>query len=59
MREAERLADRIVMIHKGKILADGTLEDLRNISTQTDLDDIFVFYINQYTDEMELRANEF
>jgi len=59
MREAERLADRIVMIHKGKILADGTLEDLRNISSQTDLDDIFVYYINQYTDEMELRANEF
>ncbi|MBP8705389.1 MAG: ATP-binding cassette domain-containing protein, partial [Candidatus Cloacimonas sp.] len=59
MREAERLADRIVLIHKGKILADGTLEDLRNTSSQTDLDDIFVYYINQYTDETELRANEF
>ncbi|HQC08823.1 MAG TPA: ATP-binding cassette domain-containing protein [Candidatus Cloacimonas acidaminovorans] len=59
MREAERLADRIVIIHKGKILADGTLEDLRNTSSQTDLDDIFVYYINQYTDETELRANEF
>ena len=59
MREAERLADRIVIIHKGKILADGTLENLRYISSQTDLDDIFVYYINQYTDETELRANEF
>ncbi|OQC72266.1 MAG: hypothetical protein BWX46_00395 [Candidatus Cloacimonetes bacterium ADurb.Bin003] len=59
MREAERLADRIVLIHKGKILADGSLEDLRHISSQTDLDDIFVYYINQYTDETELRANEF
>jgi len=59
MREAERLADRIVMIHKGKILADGTLEELRNISSQIDLDDIFVYYINQHTDEQELRANEF
>ncbi len=47
------------MIHKGKILADGTLEELRNISSQIDLDDIFVYYINQHTDEQELRANEF
>jgi len=48
-----------VLIHRGQILADSTLEDLRNISSQKDLDDIFVYYINQFTDEQELRANEF
>ncbi|MDD2228517.1 MAG: ATP-binding cassette domain-containing protein [Candidatus Cloacimonetes bacterium] len=59
MREAERLADRIVMIHKGKLLANGTLEELRAISGQTDLDDIFVYYVNQFTDEAEVLAHEF
>ena len=59
MREAERLADRIVMIHKGKILTEGTLETLREDSGQTDLDDIFVFYVNQFSDETEVLAHEF
>jgi sodium transport system ATP-binding protein len=59
MREAERLADRVVMIHKGKILANGSLEDLREQSNQTDLDDIFVHFVNQFTDEAEVLANEF
>jgi sodium transport system ATP-binding protein len=59
MREAERLADRIVMIHKGLVLADGTLDELRQASNATDLDDIFVFYVNQFTDEAEVLSHEF
>jgi len=59
MREAERLADRIVLIHKGKVMADGTLEELRATSGQTDLDDIFIFYINQLNLEAEVMAHEF
>lgn len=59
MREAERLADKIVMIHRGKILAEGTLEDLRRESGQTDLDDVFVFYVNRSDDETEVLAHEF
>ncbi len=59
MREAERLADRVVMIHKGKVLANGSLEELRQQSNQTDLDDIFVHFVNQFTDEAEVLAHEF
>jgi sodium transport system ATP-binding protein len=59
MREAERMADRIVMIHKGLILANGSLDELRAVSGQTDLDDIFVYYVNQFTDEAEVLAHEF
>nr|MDK2851236.1 sodium transport system ATP-binding protein [Candidatus Cloacimonadota bacterium] len=59
MREAERLADRIVMIHKGKILAEGSLEELRTATGQTDLDDIFVYYVNLYSDEEKVKADEF
>jgi sodium transport system ATP-binding protein len=59
MREAERLADRVVMIHKGKILADGSLDALREATGQTDLDDIFIYYVNQSDLETEVQAHEF
>ncbi len=58
MREAERLADRIVMIHRGKLLADGKLEEMRESAQQQDLDDIFVSYINRRT-EAEVQSHEF
>lgn len=47
MREAERIADRIEMIHEGCKLAEGTLEDLREKTEYVDLDDIFVHYVNR------------
>ncbi len=59
MREAERLADRVVMIHRGKVLANGTLEEFRAQTGQTDLDDIFVHFVNQSSFEEELQAHEF
>jgi len=59
MREAERIADRVVMIHKGKLLAEGNLEDLRRDTEQQDLDDVFVSYINRHDDETEVHADEF
>lgn len=59
MREAERLADRVVLIHQGRILADGTLDYLREASGQTDLDDIFVHYVNTVNGGVEVQANEF
>ena len=41
---AERLAERIGIIHKGKLLAEGTLEDLRRRSglTGSSLEDVFL-----------------
>lgn len=57
MREAERLADRIVMIHQGKILVEGTLEELREKTELSDLDDIFVYFVNKMTEE-EVVENE-
>ncbi len=57
MREAERLADRIVIIHNGKVLAQGTLEQMREDTGFEDLDDIFVHYVNQTG--MELENHEF
>ncbi|MDD4223074.1 MAG: ATP-binding cassette domain-containing protein [Candidatus Cloacimonetes bacterium] len=59
MREAERLADRIVMIHQGRVLAQGTLEQMRAESGLSDLDDIFVYYVNQAGTDTEVAAHEF
>ncbi len=48
MREAERIADKIEMIHKGKLLAEGTLSEFRAETGFEDLDDIFVHYVNKH-----------
>jgi sodium transport system ATP-binding protein len=42
MTEAEKLCDRIGIIHGGRLLAEGTLEELRARSGIEDLEDIFV-----------------
>lgn len=47
MREAERIADKIVMIHQGQLLAEGTLDEFRAEADLHDLDDIFVYFVNK------------
>ncbi len=42
MSEAEKLCDTIGIIHNGRLLAEGTLAQLRERSVLTDLEDIFV-----------------
>jgi sodium transport system ATP-binding protein len=42
MSEAEKLCDVIGIIHQGRLLAEGTLADLRARYQQTDLEEIFV-----------------
>ncbi|MFZ0967224.1 MAG: hypothetical protein WAN13_03025, partial [Candidatus Acidiferrales bacterium] len=42
MTEAERLCDRIGIIHRGKVLAEGSLAQLRERFAKQDLEDIFV-----------------
>jgi len=53
MREAERIADRIVMIHEGKLLVEGTWEAFKTETGLHDLDDIFVHYVNKKREENE------
>jgi sodium transport system ATP-binding protein len=42
MSEAEKLCDRIGIIHQGRLRAEGTLEQLRAQFRTTDLEDVFV-----------------
>ncbi|MBZ4663769.1 MAG: transporter [Caloramator sp.] len=42
MREVERLCDRVVIIHKGRIVYDGKIEDLRREYNGEDLEKVFL-----------------
>ena len=42
MSEAEKLCDTIGIIHNGKLLAEGSLSELRARSGLDDLEEIFV-----------------
>ncbi|RJP74776.1 MAG: ATP-binding cassette domain-containing protein [Candidatus Zixiibacteriota bacterium] len=42
MREAERLCDRVGIIHRGRLAAQGTLEELRRQFGSPDLEEVFV-----------------
>jgi sodium transport system ATP-binding protein len=47
MSEVEKLCDRIGIIHRGRLLALGTLETLREATGQHYLEDIFVHYVTR------------
>jgi sodium transport system ATP-binding protein len=46
MAEAEKLCDRIAIIHRGVILTDGSLQALRDATGKHYLEDIFVHYLS-------------
>jgi sodium transport system ATP-binding protein len=48
MREAEKLCDRIAILHRGQILAEGTLEELRDQHHERDLEELFFQLISHY-----------
>jgi sodium transport system ATP-binding protein len=41
MREVEKLCDRIAIIHKGRVLAHGSLDELRETHRERDLEELF------------------
>ncbi len=47
MREVERLCDRIAIMHRGHILSEGSLDELRERHHQNDLEDLFFDLISE------------
>ena len=47
MREAEKLCDYLAIIHQGRILAEGTLEELRARYNEHDLEELFFQLISR------------
>ncbi len=48
MREAEKLCDRVAILHRGYILAEGTLEELRDRHHERDLEELFFQLISRH-----------
>ena len=48
MREVEKLCDRVAIIHKGQILAAGTVAELEQEYNQPDIEDVFFELIRQH-----------
>jgi sodium transport system ATP-binding protein len=51
MREAERLCDRLAILHRGHILAEGTLAELRSRHGENDLEELFFQLISEHDDD--------
>jgi sodium transport system ATP-binding protein len=52
MREAERLCDRIAIMHRGHILAEGSLDELLEIHGEDDLEELFFGLISKHDEDM-------
>ncbi len=48
MREAEKLCDRVAIMHRGQILAEGALEQLRLEHGENDLEELFFQLISRH-----------
>ena len=51
MREAERLCDRLAILHRGHMLAEGTLGELRDRYAENDLEELFFHLISEHDGE--------
>ena len=56
MREAERLCDRIAIMHRGHILAEGTLDDILEQHEEPDLEELFFQLIQQHDEQRQAAA---
>jgi sodium transport system ATP-binding protein len=57
MREVEKLCDRVAIIHKGRILAAGSVAELVSRFGQPDVEELFFDLISKYNQEHD-RATE-
>jgi sodium transport system ATP-binding protein len=51
MREVEKLCDRVAIIHKGRILADGSVPELRESYGHHDMEELFFDLISKHEQE--------
>jgi len=52
MREAEKLCDRLAIIHRGHLLAEGPLEELRRQHHERDLEELFFQLISRHEEAL-------
>ena len=52
MREVEKLCDRVAIIHKGRILAAGTVAELEDEHNEPDMEELFFRLISQHDEHV-------
>lgn len=57
MREAEKLCDRLAIIHRGHVLAEGGLEELRDRHRERDLEELFFQLISRHDEAHPTQKN--
>jgi sodium transport system ATP-binding protein len=58
MREVERLCDRVAIMHRGHILAEGTLAEMRDRHREQDLEELFFRLISEHEQAIGSKNNE-
>ncbi len=58
LAEAERLCDRIGILHDGRLVAEGTADELRARHGATALEDVFMSVTGRRLDEADAAAEE-
>ncbi|MGE5191857.1 MAG: ATP-binding cassette domain-containing protein, partial [Deltaproteobacteria bacterium] len=56
MREVEKLCDRVAIIHKGSILAEGSVAELQERYRQSDMEELFFDLISKREHEAAVAA---
>ena len=56
MREVERLCDRVAIIYRGRLLAEGSLPDLADTYGESDMEELFFRLISEHSQEHEALA---
>ena len=57
MREAEKLCDRIAIVHRGRIRAEGSLPHLREVHHENDLEELFFRLISEHDERQHAQRN--
>jgi sodium transport system ATP-binding protein len=57
MREAEKLCDRVAIIHRGHILAEGTLDELGEQHQERDLEELFFRLISRHDEARRIAGD--
>ncbi len=57
MREAEKLCDRIAILHRGRLLAEGSLDELRERHGEQDLEELFFQLISRHDESRPAEAD--
>ncbi len=58
MREAEKLCDRIAILHRGRVLAEGSLGELRDQHGEHDLEELFFRLISRHDEALRAAGNQ-